>query len=132
MRSGRWVFVVALCALVLVGLGCTKPSAKETQPVSPSEQRAANGQSQTQPNSSPQDDITYAKNPERFRKMDTAPPPFTMTNPKTANDFFAVGVHEDNLQHYDNASAAYEHGLKLKPDWALLAVREAKDYRRLG
>ena len=39
--------------------------------------------------------------------MDTAPPPFTMTNPKTANDFFAVGVHEDNLQHYDNAIAAY-------------------------
>src|SRR6266700_1098997 len=138
MRSGQWVFGYVLCALILVGLGCSSKPAQETQSVSSSEQQdkpsPANGQPQAQSNDAPQDDqaITYAKNPERFRKMETAAAPFTLTNPKSAEDFFAVGVHEDNLHHYDKAIAAYEQGLKLKPDWALLALREAKDYRRLG
>src|SRR5262249_10180248 len=58
--------------------------------------------------------------------------PFNLTNPKTANDFFDLGVHEDNLHNFDKAIAAYEQGLNLNPDWALLALREAKDYKRLG
>ncbi len=138
MRSGQRVCAIALLALVLVGLGCSSKPAKETHSVSSSEQQdkasPGNVQPQAQGNSAPQDDqaITYAKNPERFRKMETVAPPFTMTNPKSAEDFLAVGVHEDNLHHFDKAIAAYEQGLKLKPDWALLALREAKDYRRLG
>jgi len=137
MRSGQRVCGYILCAVILAGLGCSSKPAKETQSV-PSEQQGkappANVQPQAQSNSAPQDDqaITYAKNPERFRKMETVAPPFTITNPKSAEDFLAVGVHEDNLHHYDKAIAAYEQGLKLKPDWALLALREAKDYRRLG
>jgi tetratricopeptide (TPR) repeat protein len=139
MQSGQWVFGYALCAVMLLGLGCSsKPSAKETQSVSPSKQQdkasPASGQPQTQANDAPPDDssISYAKNPERFRKMETVAPPFTLTNPKTATDFFDVGVHEDNLHHYDKAIAAYESALKLKPDWTLLRLREAKDYKRLG
>src|SRR5204863_3337214 len=39
MQSSQWVFGYVLCALILVGLGCSsKPSAKETQSVSSSEQ----------------------------------------------------------------------------------------------
>jgi tetratricopeptide (TPR) repeat protein len=138
MRSGQWVCGYGLCAVLLVGLGCSSKPAKETQSVSSSEQQdkasPGNVQPQVQSNNAPQDDqaITYAKNPERFRKMETVAPPFTLTNPKSAEDFLAVGVHEDNLHHYDKSIAAYEQGLKLKPHWALLALREAKDYRRLG
>ena len=138
MRCGHWVFGYVLCALILVGLGCSSKPAKETQSASFSEQQGkappANVQPQAQSTSASQDEqaITYANNPERFRKMETVAPPFTITNPKSAEDFLAVGVHEDNLHHYDKAIAAYEQGLKLKPDWALLALREAKDYRRLG
>src|SRR5437879_718784 len=136
MGSGQRVCTIALFALVLVGPGCGSKPAKKTQSASSSEQQGkappANVQPQAQSNGAPQDEqaITYAKNPERFRKMETVAPPFTMTNPKSAEDFLAVGVHEDNLHHYDKAIAAYEQGLKLKPDWALLALREAKDYRR--
>src|SRR5437868_5220604 len=102
MRSGHWVFGYVLCALILVGLGCSSKPAKETQSVSSSEQQdkasTANVQPQAQANSASQDEqaITYAKNPERFRQMETVAPAFTLTNPKTATDFFDVGVHEDN------------------------------------
>ena len=129
-----------LCVLwlaVLFSLACSKNSPKESQSVSSSTQQdKPNSQSSAAPaeDNSSQDDkaISYAKNPERFRQMPVVPAPFNLTNPKTATDFFDVGVHEDNLHHYDKAIEAYEQALKLKPDWALLALREAKDYKRMG
>jgi tetratricopeptide (TPR) repeat protein len=138
MKCSRPV-VGCLCLVALVFTGCSsKQSAQETQSVSPSvAQDKASAASAQIPHTSdepPQDpnSISYAKNPERFVQQKTVNPPFALTNPKTAIDFFDVGVHEDNLHNYEKAIAAYEQGLKLKPDWALLCLREAKDYRRLG
>jgi tetratricopeptide (TPR) repeat protein len=72
------------------------------------------------------------KIPSIFVKVPTVDPPFNLNNPKTATEYFDVGVHEDNLRHYDKAIAAYEEALKLKPDWPLLCLREARDYERMN
>ncbi len=126
-----------MVALVFTGCSSKQP-AQETQSVSSSagQDKASGSDAQARPTSDepPQDpnSVSYAKNPERFVQQKTVVPPFTLTNPKSPTDFFDVGIHEDNLHNYEKAIAAYEQGLKLKPAWALLCLREAKDYRRLG
>jgi tetratricopeptide (TPR) repeat protein len=140
MRLGRSIPGHVLCILLLFCTACnSKQGANEGKSVSsPATQSKppAPGTAQPagQPNSSDEDanSISYAKNPDRFVNQKTSEPPFNLPNPKTATDYFDVGVHEDNLHHYDKAIAAYEQALNLKPDWALVCFREAKDYQRMG
>lgn len=132
MKAGLVVSTLALLALFSVACS-SKQSAQNAPPASAStqgkQQQSASQAAQT-PDSA--EGISYAKNPGRFVKAPTVEPPFTLTHPKTATEFFDVGVHEDNLGHYDKAIAAYEEGLKLKPDWPLLCMRQAKDYKRMN
>jgi tetratricopeptide (TPR) repeat protein len=131
MKSDRLIPLMLL--VVFFSIACNSRKAS---------QGAQSGPSSAQPNTSssppPTADnstgqgISYAKNPERFVKAPTVVPPFNLTNPKTATDFFDVGVHEDNLHHYDKAIAAYQEALKLKPDWPLLCMRQAKDYQHMN
>ena len=74
--------------------------------------------------------ITYATNPERFVKEKTYEPPFNITNPKTAQEHFNVGVNADNHQQLDRAIEEYQKALELKPDWALAHFRLAQDYNK--
>jgi tetratricopeptide (TPR) repeat protein len=140
MRLGRSILGYVVCILLLFTIACnSKPANDEAKSVSSSAEQnkptaAGSAQPAEQPSGAPEDPnaISYAKNPDRFVQQKTVAPAFNLTNPKTATDFFDVGVHEDNLHHYDKAIAAYEQALKLKPDWALLCFREAKDYQRMG
>jgi tetratricopeptide (TPR) repeat protein len=113
-------------------MACNSKPASERQSPKQAETSPPSGPNTTNANPAEGGSISYAQNPERFRKMETVAPPFHLTDPKTAMDFFDVGVHEDNLQHYEQAIVAYEKALRLKPDWALVCVREAKDYRHLA
>jgi len=125
---------LAFWVLLLSSLACNSRQAPNgSQSLPPSAQQDKSATASGQPvNQTGKDAISYARNPARFVQMPVTQAPFNLKNPKTAIDFLDLGVHEDNLHHYENAIADYEHGLKLKPDWALLALREAKDYRRLG
>lgn len=135
MKSGQ---VLSFCLLVLFILGSVSCSSRQPSQGPPSVSSSAQQDKQSasapgsQSGSSKQDGISFASNPDRFVKEPTTAPPFNLPNPKTATDFFDIGVHEDNLKHYDKAITAYEQALKLKPDWALVCVREGKDYRRLN
>lgn len=126
-------YELALWVLLLSSLACNSrqaPNGSQSLPPSAQQDKIATASAQ-RVEKTDKEAISYAKNPERFVQMQVIPAPFNLKNPKTAPDFLDLGVHEDNLHHYENAIAAYEQGLKLKPDWALLALREAKDYRRL-
>lgn len=141
MRLGRSVPGYVLCILLLFCAACnSKQAANEGKSVSssaeqskpPAPETAQPAEQPSSPEPGDANSISYAKNPDRFVKQKTTEPVFNLTNPKTATDYFDVGVHEDNLHHYDKAIAAYEQALKLKPDWALVCFREAKDYQRMG
>src|SRR5215470_6742083 len=133
MKSNRLLSIVIL--LMLFSACGSRQLSQGTQSgrSSPQSEKQNISPSAAMPgNAGTEQGISYATNPERFVKAPTVAPPFNLTNPKTATDFFDVGVPEDNLHHYDKAIAAYEQGLKLKPDWPLLCLREAKDYQRLN
>jgi len=133
MKSNRLLSIVIL--LMLFSACGSRQLSQGTQSgrSSPQSEKQNISPSAAMPgNAGTEQGISYATNPERFVKAPTVATPFNLTNPKTATDFFDVGVHEDNLHHYDKAIAAYEQGLKLKPDWPLLCLREAKDYQRLN
>jgi tetratricopeptide (TPR) repeat protein len=126
------VFSLIWCAVMLMGCS-SKPPANETQSASQGDQSQKVSDPQSaKAGSDDAGSISYAKNPERFVRVPVVEPPFNLTDPKTATDFFDVGVHEDNLHHYDKAITAYEKALKLEPGWTLICLREAKDYKRLG
>lgn len=132
MKSVRLLPAVIFPMLFLTACSSRQPS-QSAQSGASAQSQPQDSSSSAQPgNAATNEGISYAKNPERFVKAPTVTPPFTLTNPKTATDFFDIGVHEDNLHHYDKAIAAYEAALKLKPDWALLCLRESKDYERLN
>jgi len=134
MRFCRAFFPPILFAAALACMGCNyKPHANDTRPLDHSDKTSPTASnSPAGIGSKDNAGISYAKNPERFVKEPVVEPPFNLTDPRTATDFFDVGVHEDNLKHYDKAITAYEKALTLKPDWSLLCLREAKDYKRLG
>jgi len=76
--------------------------------------------------------ITYAKNPERFVKQQPSEVPFNITDPKTAQEHFNVAVNDDHNNQLDQALAEYQKALELKPDWALAHFRMAQDYQKQG
>jgi tetratricopeptide (TPR) repeat protein len=76
--------------------------------------------------------ITYATHPERFVKAEPAPEMFTITDPKTPEEHFSVGVYADNRKQWDKAIEEYQKALELKPDWAIVHFRLAKDYYKEG
>jgi tetratricopeptide (TPR) repeat protein len=131
MRRVKW-YKSVFGVLLLSSVACNSKHGASKQSLRPSAQqdKATAASQPTQP--ADKGGISYAKNPDRFVQMPVVKPPFNLKDPETPADYFDLGVHEDNLHHYENAISAYERGLKLKPDWALLVLREAKDYRRLG
>lgn len=76
--------------------------------------------------------ITYASHPERFVKTEPAPEKFSITDPKTAQEHFNVGVYADTHKQLDKAIEEYQKALELKPDWAIVHFRLAKDYDKKG
>jgi len=102
-----------------------KPEAAKTQEIQPTPAQQPT-QKQEQPN------ITYAKNPERFVKMQPSEPTFNITDPKTAQEHFNVAVNDDHHDQLDKAIEEYQKALELKPDWALAHFRMAQDYQKLG
>ena len=153
MRLGQSVSGFVLCVLLLSSFACnSKQPAKETQSVSPSVQQdkaspagapkassadASQAPAQSavpQTGAKPQDDhaISYAKNPERFVREETVPAPFSITDPKTAQEHFDVAINYDNHQQLDKAIEEYKETLQLQPDWALVHFRLAKDYQKQG
>ena len=79
-----------------------------------------------------QETISYATNPERFVKEPVYQPPFQITNPKTAEEHFDVGVNDDNQKQPAKAIGEYEKALALKPDWVVAHIRLARDCAQLG
>jgi tetratricopeptide (TPR) repeat protein len=77
--------------------------------------------------------ITYATHPERFVKAQpTTPVQFNISDPKTAEEHFSVGVEADNHKQLDKAIEEYKKALELKPDWAVVHFRLAMDYNKEG
>ncbi len=76
--------------------------------------------------------VTYATHPERFVKAEPAPEKFTITDPKTPEEHFSVGVDADNHKQWDKAIEEYKKALELKPDWAVAHFRLATDYNKQG
>ena len=76
--------------------------------------------------------ISYAKDPERFVKMEPSVPTFNITDPKTAQEHFNVAVNDDHQNQLDKAIEEYQKALGLKPDWALAHFRMAQDYQKKG
>jgi tetratricopeptide (TPR) repeat protein len=79
-----------------------------------------------------QQNITYAKNPEKFVKQQASEPPFNITDPKTAQEYFNVAVNDDHHNQIDQAIIEYQKAVELKPDWALAHFRMAQDYQKQG
>lgn len=133
MKSDRLITAAILLVMFSTACSSSKQHSQGNQPgpSSPPSAKQNTSSSAGQPANAGVGDISYEKNPERFVQAPTVVPPFNLPNPKTATDFFDVGVHEDNLHHYDKAIASYERALALKPDWPLLCLREAKDYERM-
>lgn len=145
MSSRQFICCVSL-VLTMFGLGCSSQDKNGASSLPPSAQSGkASDQPQTPaPTASPQaakaepaarhkdDAISYAKNPERFVKQQTYEPPFNITDPKTAQEHFNVGVNLDNKKELDKAIAEYQNALELKPDWALAHFRVAQDYQKEG
>ena len=76
--------------------------------------------------------ISYATHPERFVKTTPKSEKVNITDPKTAQEHFNVGVEADNHKQWDKAIEAYQKALELKPDWALAHYRMAADYKLIG
>ena len=76
--------------------------------------------------------ITYATHPERFVKATPSPTTLNISNPKTAQEHFNVGVDADNHKQWDKAIEEYKKALELKPDWAIAHYRLAVDYKLAG
>src|SRR5258708_1136054 len=111
LRPNRHQHLGSLAVLpLLFCLGCNA-----RQPVKPS-------------SSSPQATVTYASNPERFVQKPVYQPPFSIMNPKTADEHFEVGVFDDNQKQPDKAIVEYEAALKQKPDWAVAHFRVGRGY----
>jgi len=140
MRSGRLVFGCVLVLLTLLSIACSSgQSAKETQPLSPSPQQdKASSQSPSQPQAQAdkkrkdESNISYAKNPEKFAKVQPYEPPFNITDPKTAQEHFNVAVNYDHRNELDKAIAEYQKTLELQPNWAVAHDRLALDYEKQG
>jgi tetratricopeptide (TPR) repeat protein len=137
-----------LLVLLLSCVACSsKQPANESQPLPSSADQGKTAQASGQQGKSTQTEvskpqeptqqheqktITYAKNPERFVRMETTEPAFNITNPKTAQEHFNVGVYDDNKQQLDKAIEEYQKALELQPDWALAHFRLAQDYQKKG
>jgi tetratricopeptide (TPR) repeat protein len=132
-------YVASVLTLFLIG--CSSRSApKESQSLSSSTQQgkpaapasSPTGDSVAKPTEGNDQGISYAKNPQRFVKMETTEPVFNITDPKTAQEHFNVAVNDDHDQQIDQAIAEYQKALELKPDWALAHFRLAQDYQKQG
>jgi tetratricopeptide (TPR) repeat protein len=140
MRFGHSSPGCIASVLILFLIGCGSRSApKQSQSLSSSAQQGNAPPPTSSPNGSVAkaakgDDqpISYAKNPERFVKMDTTEPVFNTTNPRTAQEHFNVAVNADHHQQVDKAITEYEKALELQPDWAVAHFRMAQDYQKLG
>jgi len=141
MRFGRSSSGYVASVLILFLIGCSSRSApKESHSLSSSAQQGKAAAPASSPNGdavlkAAEDNdqrISYAKNPERFVKVETTEPVFNITNPKTAQEHFNVAVNQDHHHQIDRATAEYRKALELKPDWALAHFRLARDYQKLG
>lgn len=127
---------ITILALAL-SLGCTaRPAAKTPPSTAGQTTNAAQAQTAAQASQAANQHagptISYATNPERFVKMPTYDPPFRLTNPKTADEHFDVGVNFDNQRQPVKAIGEYEKALALKPGWAVAHFRLARDYAQTG
>ncbi len=124
-----------LAGFVLVCLACNSHQVSAPRP-DPSLKSAEHGQSQSpssQPiTTQPSEDITYAKNPDKFVQEPVYERPFSISNPTTAEQHFDVGVNYDNKKQFADAIAEYEKALQLRSNWAVAHARAAKDYAQLG
>jgi tetratricopeptide (TPR) repeat protein len=128
MKVGHSVVRCFLCVLILLSVACSsKPSAKDAQSVPSSAQSDKAGSA-----SKDEESITYAKNPDRFAKVETNDPPFNITNPKTAQEHFNVGVNYDHLNRLDDAIREYKIAVRMQPNWAVAHDRIALDYQKQG
>ena len=133
-RVSRYApFVLLLCCLACD----SRKTADKSQQKTSSATKATTAQLEfpqpAQPSANPQatkqeDSITYAKDPGRFVKMPTTPPPFNIKSPKTAQEHFNVAVDHDNKQEFDQAILEYQKALQMQPKWALAHFRAGKDY----
>lgn len=78
------------------------------------------------------DAVSYATNPERFRKEEPLETALNIANPKTPDEHLSVAIFDDNKQQWDKAIEEYTKALELRPDWALAHFRLANDYQRKG
>jgi tetratricopeptide (TPR) repeat protein len=121
--------------LMVVWTGCNSHEAAKTASSSPATPTTIiSAQSSTQPaaQESQEKTITYATHPGQFAKESTYEPPFRITDPKTAEEHFDVGIHDDNRKEPSKAISEYEKVLALKPDWAVAHFRLARDYAQTG
>lgn len=136
LRANLCRCCLGLPVLLALCIGCTS---RQGARISPSEAAPTSNASQVQTgtqsvpaNPQARPTISYATNPERFVKMPTYDPPFRLTNPKTADEHFDVGVNFDNQRQPAKAVVEYEKALALRPVWAIAHFRLAKDYARLA
>lgn len=127
-------------------LACNSSKSNEkatSAPPSPEQRNTAQAEPQKQPaaevpaapkpaEKQEQKSISYAKNPDRYVKMEPTPPVFNITDPKTAQEHFNVAVNDDHLNQFEKATAEYQKALDLQPNWALAHFRMAQDYEKLG
>lgn len=119
------IHVTLIIGCFIVFASC---AAKETP-----EKATATAQKAPPPTASQeQKSISYATHPERFVKATPAPGKFNITNPKTAQEHFNVGVDADNHKQWNKAIEQYQKALELKPDWAVAHFRVATDYELIG
>ena len=142
-------FVLYIFLMALFGAGCSSKPTENQSPATPvaamPEKTPALPEAVSPPPSpeakktvsapagpKKQEAISYDKNPERFVKYPTEPVPFNVTDPKTAQEHFNVGVNFDNQKDFAKATEEYGKALEMKPDWALAHARLAHDADRLG
>lgn len=131
--------------MLLLAIACnSKPANNEGKSLSSSaEQNKPPTQNTSQPQSqataSPADknrkdesSISYAKNPDKFAKVQPYEPPFNITEPKTAQEHFNVAVNYDHLNQLDKAIEEYQKVFELQPNWAVAHDRLALDYQKQG
>jgi len=132
MRFGRSSSGYVASVLILFLIGCSSRSApKESHSLSSSAQQGKAAAPASSPNGdavlkAAEDNdqrISYAKNPERFVKVETTEPVFNITNPKTAQEHFNVAVNQDHHHQIDRATEEYRKALDF---------RLARDYQKLG
>jgi tetratricopeptide (TPR) repeat protein len=120
-----------------------KSGEKATSPSSPVQRNTAQAEAPKQPTAEAptapkptekqeQQNVTYAKNPERFVKQQPSEVTFNITDPKTAQEHFNVAVNDDHHNQLDQAIVEYKKALELRPDWALAHFRMAQDYQKQG